>query len=250
MKQFNNNAPAYNTIRAKITYPQQLYQALSTRAPSQDTALDLGCGNGVSTHRLASYFNDVAGCDIGDMLIQQARQNYPNIPFTVSAAETFLPPQKYDVVTSATSFYWMDRKKVLSKLKFWLKPGGVFCAYKYDFPVVYGPLRGFIEKELVIHWAKYRDFRLTAYDNTAELMGHCSHLHHIQREVFANIIFLSAKEIALFFLSTSYMARYIEQEGGKTYADKFIEKVMAIGGAHPIAINFDTHAFTAVNHKT
>ncbi|WFQ80866.1 hypothetical protein PXH59_07140 [Xenorhabdus sp. SF857] len=113
--------------------------------------------------------------------------------------------------------------------------------------MVYGPLRDYIEKELISRWAKHRDPRLTQYDDTLELMRNCPHLHNAQREVFANILFLSAEEIALFFLSTSYVTRYIELEGGEAYAHEFMENVMTIGGANSIAVNFDIHAFTAVN---
>ncbi|MGV8732946.1 hypothetical protein ACV349_32830, partial [Pseudomonas aeruginosa] len=77
------------------------------------------------------------------------------------------------------------------------------------------PLRDFIEHELVNKWAKHRDPRLTRYDDTLEIMGSCPHLRDCRREVFANIIFLSPEEVALFFLSTSYVTRYIEQEGGE-----------------------------------
>ncbi len=49
-------------------------------------------------------------------------------------------------------------------------------------------------------WAKHRDPRLTRYDDTLEIMGSCPHLRDCRREVFANIIFLSPEEVALFFL--------------------------------------------------
>ncbi|MDU3294211.1 MAG: class I SAM-dependent methyltransferase, partial [Pseudomonas aeruginosa] len=96
-------------------------------------------------------------------------------------------------------------------------------------------------------WAKHRDPRLTRYDDTLEIMGSCPHLRDCRREVFANIIFLSPEEVALFFLSTSYVTRYIEQEGGEDYADRFIAAVREIESAPQVAVNFDIHAFTALN---
>ncbi|MCC8366732.1 class I SAM-dependent methyltransferase [Xenorhabdus sp. PB61.4] len=247
MKQFNKNAIAYDAVRGKITYPDKLYHSLVARAPTNEAALDIGCGNGVSTTRLKNHFAYVEGIDLGDELIKRARHNYPDIIFNISPAETFSVSHPYDLITSATSFYWMDRKAVLMNLKSWLKPSGLFCAYKYDFPLVYGPLRDYIAKELVTRWAKYRDPRLTQYDNTLELMSECSHLYNLQREVFANIIFLSPEEVALFFLSTSYVTHYIEQEGGELYFNEFMSKVIEIGGTESVAVNFDIHAFTAIN---
>ncbi len=247
MKQFDKHADAYNVVRGKIAYPDSLYRNLAERAPAREAALDIGCGNGVSTVRLQPWFRYVEGSDLGEALIAKARENYPEIRFSVSPAETFAPQRRFDLVTSATSFYWMDRKQVLTRMADWLTPGGLFCAYKYDFPIAYGPLRDFIEHELVNKWAKHRDPRLTRYDDTLEIMGSCPHLRDCRREVFANIIFLSPEEVALFFLSTSYVTRYIEQEGGEDYADRFIAAVREIESAPQVAVNFDIHAFTALN---
>ncbi|MBD2798237.1 methyltransferase domain-containing protein [Xenorhabdus sp. 18] len=246
MKQFNKNAQAYNIVRRKITYPDTLYASLASRTPAKEAALDIGCGNGVSTVRLQGLFEHVEGCDIGDALIEKARHNYPDIQFNVSPAETFSPSHSFDLITSATSFYWMDRKRILMNLREWLKPGGLFCAYKYDFPVVYGPLRDYIERELVTRWSRYRDPRLTQYDNTLELMGDCPHLQDPCRELFANMIFFSPEEVALFFLSTSYVTRYIEEEGGEAYEHQFMTAVTNIDKSSSVAVNFDIHAFTAV----
>ncbi|CAM4050355.1 class I SAM-dependent methyltransferase [Serratia silvae] len=247
MKQFNKNAQAYDVVRGKISYPDTLYTSLADRAPATQAALDIGCGNGVSTIRLRGRFDHVEGCDIGDALIDKARHNYPDITFSVSPAEAFSPSRPFDLITSATSFYWMDRRAILMKMQHWLKPGGLFCAYKYDFPITYGPLRDYIEQELVTRWSRYRDPRLTQYDDTLELMRDCPHLRDARREVFANIIFLTPEEVALFFLSTSYVTRYIEQEGGEAYARQFMSAVMDIDQAPAVAVNFDIHAFTAVN---
>ncbi|AVJ17308.1 methyltransferase [Serratia sp. MYb239] len=246
MQQFNTHAQAYNAVRSKISYPDALYASLAARAPAHNAALDIGCGNGVSTVRLQGLFQQVEGCDIGAALIEKARQNYPALTFSVCAAEDFAPARRFDLITSATSFYWMDRKAVLMKLPAWLNPGGLFCAYKYDFPLAYGPLRDFIERELVTNWARYRDPRLTQYDDTLEIMQGCRHLQQARREVFANIIFLTPEEVALFFLSTSYVTRYIEEEGGQAYIERFSAAVREIARSESVAMNFDIHAFTAV----
>lgn len=247
MKQFDKHADAYNVVRGKIAYPDALYNNLASRVPARESALDIGCGNGVSTVRLQPHFRYVEGSDLGEALIQKAREGYPEINFSVSPAETFEPQRRFDLITSATSFYWMDRPQVLARLADWLKPAGLFCAYKYDFPIAYGPLRDFIEKELVTRWAAHRDARLTRYDDTLELMRECAHLRDCQREVIANIITLTPKEVALFFLSTSYVTRYIEQEGGEQYAEQFMAAVCEIETSAQVAVNFDIHAFTAVN---
>ncbi|VZR91101.1 hypothetical protein PERCYII40_4348 [Pseudomonas aeruginosa] len=116
MKQFDKHADAYNVVRGKIAYPDSLYRNLAERAPAREAALDIGCGNGVSTVRLQPWFRYVEGSDLGEALIAKARENYPEIRFSVSPAETFAPQRRFDLVTSATSFYWMDRKQVLTRM--------------------------------------------------------------------------------------------------------------------------------------
>ncbi|MEN3031637.1 class I SAM-dependent methyltransferase [Chromobacterium amazonense] len=243
MKQFDLHAEAYNIVRGKIAYPEKLFQTLSAACSGHEAALDIGCGNGVSTIRLADYFSHVEGVDLGENLIEKAKANYPALRFSASPAEQFQAERRYDLITSATSFYWMDRQAVLGKMGQWLKDGGVFCAYKYDFPVVYGPLRNFIERELVTKWAKHRDDRLVNYDNTLELIQASGVFSSAERHVVSNIIELSPREVALFFLSTSYVTRYMDQEGGAGYVDTFIRAVEEIDRGDAVKVNFDIHAF-------
>ncbi|AJK48190.1 class I SAM-dependent methyltransferase [Burkholderia plantarii] len=243
MKQFDLHAEAYNIVRGKIAYPEKLFRTLSEACAKHQSALDIGCGNGVSTIRLADYFADVEGVDLGENLIEKARANYPKLRFSASPAEQFKTERRYDLITSATSFYWMDRPAVLAKMSDWLNESGVFCAYKYDFPVAYGPLRNFIERELVTKWAKHRDDRLVNYDNTLELMNAAGVFSSAERIVVSNIIELSPKEVALFFLSTSYVTRYMDQEGGAGYIESFIRAVEEVDRSSTVKINFDIHAF-------
>jgi ubiquinone/menaquinone biosynthesis C-methylase UbiE len=243
MKQFDLHAEAYNIVRGKIAYSEKLFQTLSSACAGHEAALDIGCGNGVSTIRLADYFAHVEGVDLGENLIEKARANYPGLSFNACPAEQFQPQRVYDLITSGTSFYWMDRQTVLKRMDQWLTPKGVFCAYKYDFPVVYGPLRNFIERELVTKWAKHRDDRLVNYDDTLELMQASGTVSSAERHVIANIIELTPREVALFFLSTSYVTRYMDQEGGAGYIDALIRAVDEIDRSAAVKINFDIHAF-------
>lgn len=77
MNQFNKHPEAYNVVRGKIAYPEMLYSWLLERCSKREAALDIGCGNGVSTARLKPYFPYVEGVDIGENLIKKARVNYP-----------------------------------------------------------------------------------------------------------------------------------------------------------------------------
>ncbi len=248
MKQFNIHADAYDLVRKKVTYPESLYLWIKSHCSNFDAALDIGCGNGVSTIRLKEYFRYIEGSDLGENLIGKAKANFPEIPFSAIPSEEYQSNQRFDLITSATSFYWMDRDKVLQKIADLLKPKGVFCAYKYDFPIIYGPLRDLIENELVTRWAKYRDPRLTRYDDSLEKIRASGRFENAARSVISNIIDLTPMEVALFFLSTSYVTAYQDHEGGPDYRNEFlgrVEDVVAQEQDSIVKANFDIHAFIA-----
>ncbi len=245
MNQFDKHAVAYDAVRARISYPEVLYRFLAEKCAMTSAALDLGCGNGVSTVRLLPYFDYVEGSDMGANLIDKAKTNYPGCNFSVSAAEEYESQRKFDLVTSATAFYWMDRDVVLQKVKLLLNDGGVFCAYKYDFPIVYGALRNYIEQELVTKWHPYRDARLTAYDDTVELIRSVGGFCSVDRHVFPNIIDLTPVEIGLFFLSTSYVTKYMDAEEHETYAEEFMANLRMLNVNEIVRVNFDIHAIIA-----
>lgn len=245
MKQFDKHADAYHAVRGKVTYPDIVYETIARRAPGREAALDIGCGNGVSTYRLLPLFDYVEGSDLGASLIEKARETYPGITFSVSTIEDYTSTHQFDAVTSATSFYWMDRDVVLRKMDTLLKPGGVFCAYKYDFPIAYGPLRDFFERELALKWAAHRDPRLTRYDDTLERIQASEVFRETERVTLSNTIELTPREVAMFFLSTSYVTKYMDQTGGPEYADELLRQVAQIETAPTVKVNFDIHAFFA-----
>ena len=245
MKQFDKNADAYHIIRGKIAYPESLYKTLSEKCRTHDAALDIGCGNGVSTILLKPYFKHVEGRDIGSNLIDKARETYTDLAFQVQSGEDLESERKFDLVTSATSFYWMNRTVVLKRVADVMNSEGMFCAYKYDFPVVYGGARDIVEGDLALRWAKHRDTRLTNYDDTLQLISSSGSFMEAERFIVSNIIELTPLEVALFFLSTSYVTRYIEAEQATNYADDFISRICAADSGEKVFVNFDIHGFMA-----
>ncbi len=246
MLQFNRHADAYDAIRARITYPESLYVRLAQSCCRHNAALDIGCGNGVSTIRLVPHFKHVEGVDVGANLVEKARARAPAVPFSVSAAEEFATVRRFNLVTCATAFYWMDRDVVLQRCADWLDDDGVFCAYRYDFPIVYGPARDVVERELVERWAPHRDGRLIAYDDTLERLDGCATLVDAHRFIEPNILALDANALALFFLSTSYVTRFLDQnDDPDAYRSEFIAAIARAAGDGDVFVNFDVHGFAA-----
>lgn len=245
MLQFEKHAEKYELVRRKITYPENLYNYLASLCACNNNALDIGCGNGVSTARLRGYFKNIKGIDIGSNLINFARTSFPAITFTVGYAEDISLEKKFDLITSATSFYWMDRQQIINKLPSLLNDSGVFCAYKYGFPLPYGKLHDYINFELATKWAPYRDLRLIEYDNTLEMLEQSNQFSHTGHLLISNTIELSPEEIAYFFLSTSYVTKYIEETGNSSYPQELIEECQKIDSSTLVKINFDIHAVYA-----
>jgi SAM-dependent methyltransferase len=245
MEQFERHADAYDAIRRKIAYPSALYDRLARACPSREAALDLGCGNGASTAGLATRFARVVGVDPGERLLERARANVPEASFVHGVAETASVRGPFDLVACGTAFYWMDRDAVLARCAEWLRADGVFCAYRYEFPVVYGPARDLVEGELSARWARHRDPRLIAYDDTLERVEASGRFDHAERFVVPNILSLSPTELGLFFLSTSYGTRYRDAEGPPGYAEDLLSRLRAAEPGPTVRVNFDIHAVIA-----
>jgi SAM-dependent methyltransferase len=93
--------------------------------------LDVGCGPGTVTLRLAPLFEEVVGLDADAGMILEARRlaserRVSNARWVHSRAEE-LPAGlgTFRVVTFAASFHWMDRPLVAATVREMLEPNGV-----------------------------------------------------------------------------------------------------------------------------
>lgn len=91
--------------------------------------LDLGCGTGHLTARIAEAGAEVVGLDSSQEMIDQARAAYPNIEFVVADASDFLLDRPFDAVFSNAALHWVHRAEaaVLCMARA-LKPGGRLVA--------------------------------------------------------------------------------------------------------------------------
>ena len=63
--------------------------------------VDLGCGNGARTAKLAGAGYDVVGVDDSPGMIALARKNYPDLPFILADVLDFRPDRPADAVVSS-----------------------------------------------------------------------------------------------------------------------------------------------------
>ena len=91
--------------------------------------VDLGCGNGALTQKLADRGYRVLGVDDSAEMVAEARALHPGLPFQKGDAVTFQLEEKADIIFSNAVLHWIDgsRQQALARnVAAQLKPGGQF----------------------------------------------------------------------------------------------------------------------------
>ena len=91
--------------------------------------LDLGCGTGQLTEKIAESGAFVYGIDSSFSMIAKARSNYPQLDFAVADARNFQVEQLFDAVFSNAVLHWIkEPDAAIDCIEKALKPGGRFVA--------------------------------------------------------------------------------------------------------------------------
>lgn len=126
---------AENYTKFRDPYPEKLFDLLKSKIPKgSDKILDLACGTGKSTERLADTGLYVCACDHDPLMISEARKQaaLKSLPIHYSVGEAESLPfsdQEFDVVTVGTAFHFFINEKALSEIRRVLKPGGLLFVY-------------------------------------------------------------------------------------------------------------------------
>ncbi len=96
--------------------------------------LDVGCGTGQLTARIAESGADVVGIDNSPAMIEEARRHYPQIEFRLADAHDFEFDGRFDGVFSNAALHWItDPNQVVACISRALTPGGRFvCEFGGD----------------------------------------------------------------------------------------------------------------------
>jgi trans-aconitate methyltransferase len=96
---------------------------------ASERILDLGCGTGYLTDKIASTGAVVVGLDNSPEMIARARVNYPSLQFTVGNGADFHLDAPFDAVFSNAALHWIHEPEAVVRCVYVaLKPGGRFVA--------------------------------------------------------------------------------------------------------------------------
>ncbi|WP_445939919.1 class I SAM-dependent methyltransferase [Pseudomonas sp.] len=127
---FGARADAYASFRPH--YPASLFAWLAAQCPQRLRALDIACGNGQASRPLREHFKQILACD-ASLEQLQAGADRPGLQLFVAEAQAQpLPSQSLDLIVVAQALHWFATPEFFSEVRRLLKPGGVFCAWRYS----------------------------------------------------------------------------------------------------------------------
>lgn len=96
---------------------------------ADERILDLGCGTGHLSARIAESGADVVGIDASAEMIDRARETSPDCEFIHADARSFSTEEPFDAVFSNAALHWIsEQDAVLESISDALVPGGRFVA--------------------------------------------------------------------------------------------------------------------------
>lgn len=117
--------------RFRPGYPSELVDALADLAPGTGTAVDVGCGTGQLTVRLADRFADVVGVDPSASQIAAASA-HPHVRYVVAPAERLpVDDTSADLVTAAQAAHWFRLPAFYAEARRIARPGAVLALVSY-----------------------------------------------------------------------------------------------------------------------
>jgi ubiquinone/menaquinone biosynthesis C-methylase UbiE len=200
-----------------------LYKAFRSRLSenTEQSILDVACGPGWLTAKLAKEYPNITGLDASGPFLQHAQSRYPNLTFTAGNLNASLPyaDNQFDtIIMSMAAHDVEDQVKTFTELRRILKPQGQFLLTfvnpYYAFPVGIwkrGLIGRFLFKKPKLkvrpyHWFAKQDRSFTFYDNLECYFYKLSeHLNNLRQAGFS---FESMQELESLQDSTKFNLQY------------------------------------------
>jgi len=127
MKKYKLDDKDQGKWNSNIHYHKVILQNLPQK---KESALDIGCGEGILTRQLAKEFNEVKGIDLDFPSIDKAKKLTPflNVNYEVlDFMKLEMTGEKFDMIASVASLHHMESEEALISMKKLLKPGGIIA---------------------------------------------------------------------------------------------------------------------------
>lgn len=119
-------------LKARPTYPDELFAHLARLAPSRKVCWDCATGNGQAAISLAEHFEKVIATDGS---LEQIEKAIPKagVEYRVGTAEeSGLKNGSVDLITVATAAHWFNHEKFYAEALRVAKPNGVLAVWTYS----------------------------------------------------------------------------------------------------------------------
>lgn len=122
------DAELYEGRHAFVWHFGESLVELLAPAPGE-RVLDLGCGPGQLTNKIAEHGATVVGLDSSPEMIGQARQNFPKLHFVLQNAASMEFDDEFDAIFSNAALHWMLEAEAVARGMFRaLRKGGRLVA--------------------------------------------------------------------------------------------------------------------------
>lgn len=120
-KLFEQEAERYDRYRPR--YPDAVIDSLLGREPSSLEVLDVACGTGIAARQIAERGAKVLGVELAPGMAEIARREGTDVE--IGAFEDWdAAGRKFDRVTSAQAWHWLDLSAATAKAASLLRPNG------------------------------------------------------------------------------------------------------------------------------
>lgn len=133
MSTFKDHFSTHNAGYAahRPTYPSALVDVLADAEPDRDLALDVGCGTGQLSTRLADRFSRVVATDASAGQIAEATP-HERVRYHVAPAErSGLPDASAGLITVAQAAHWLDLDPFYDEVRRVARPRAVLALITY-----------------------------------------------------------------------------------------------------------------------
>ncbi len=119
-------------LKARPTYPEELFDYLMSISPSNELCWDCATGNGQAAISLSKHFKKIIATDGSEKQIANAIKR-ENIEYRVGIAEqSGLENNSVDLITVATAAHWFNHDMFYKESKRVAKPNGILSVWTYS----------------------------------------------------------------------------------------------------------------------